>query len=706
MKMAKTEELTKFYEDLNQEIINKAAIDETEDFRENIFTQIYIDYLCEAAEIEDGNVCFHEGRGVKVNGYSIAEDESSIALFVSIYKNSPQIYTVAPSEAVAMINRAKQFYLKSLNNYQADIEEAYGAFDLARSIYEYQDKIPEVRIILMTNGTIRSTILETEEINGITFISTIWDLERIYRVSTSGTAREKIEFDLKELTGSTLNAIKIEVPEETRKTKTGEEIHSGGYTSYFTVFPGDVLYKIYEKYDARLLEKNVRAFLQARGGVNKGIKSTILESPEMFLAYNNGISATAEKISVVNDNGSSCVITSLSDFQIVNGGQTTASIFHACIKDKTPLSKIYVQAKITVLADQSQMERVVPQISACANTQNKVQLADFSANDEFHQSIESFSRTVWAPAKTGGEQQTKWFYERARGQYADTRSREKNVKYFDSIYPKEQYFDKLELARYENIWDQLPYVTSKGGQASFRDFTIRLKKRGKFVPDQGFYQELIAKAIIYRRVRQIVKGQKFQGFWANIADYTMAYISYKTGQRIDLSKIWKQQSTSEAFDRMAEKVSNAVYDYLTKTCAGINTTQWCKKEQCWSEIKTKLNIEIEPDLRAELLQVRTQKPAGIDTLNDPEKELIEDIKQISADTWYSVSSWGKETGSLPGFQCGIALTLARYAGWGRPASIKQARQGLKILQTAFSKGFITEPQISELLEKQHSFLEE
>lgn len=704
--MAKTEELTKFYEDLSQEIINKAAIDETEDFRENIFTQIYIDYLCEAAEIEDGNVCFHEGRGVKVNGYSIAEDESNIVLFVSIYKNSQKLFTVAPSDALAMINRAKQFYLKSLKNYQTDIEEAYGAFDLARSIYEYKGKIPEVRIILMTNGTIKSTILETEEVDGITFVPTIWDLERIYRVSTSGATREKIEFDLMELAGKTLDAIKISIPEELHVSKSGEEIKSGGYTSYFTVFPGDVLFKIYERYDARLLEKNVRAFLQARGGVNKGIKATILETPEMFLAYNNGISATAEQIAICNENGNACTITGLSDFQIVNGGQTTASIFNACIKDRTPLDKIYVQAKITVLDDQMQMVTVVPRISACANTQNKVQLADFSANDEFHQAIESLSRTVWAPAKSGGEQQTKWFYERARGQYADTRSREKNVKYFDSIYPKEQYFDKLELARYENAWDQLPHVTSKGGQASFRDFTIRLKKRGKFVPDQAFYQELIAKTIIYRRVRRIVKAQKFQGFWANIADYTTAYISYKSGQRIDLQKIWRQQATTEAFDRMAEIVANGVYNYLTETCAGINTTQWCKKEQCWNEIKSKLNISINPDLAEELLPVGKSKPTGLDSLNDPEKDLVEGIKQVSADIWFAVASWGKETGNLAGYQCGISGTLGRYVGWSKAASVKQAKQGLKILYIAYSKGFITETTVKELLEKHQSFLDD
>ena len=294
--MAKAEELAKFYEDLSQEIINKAAIDETEDFRENIFTQIYIDYLCEAAEIEDGNVCFHEGRGVKVNGYSIAEDESYIALFVCIYRNNSQVYSVPPSEASAMLARAKQFYLKSLAKYQTEIEEAYGAFDLARTIYEYRGKISEVKLFLFTNGTIRSTLLEPEEINGITFIPTVWDVERIFRVSTSGNAREKIEFDLMELAGKTLDAIRVKVPATIRTTKDGKEEQSGGYTSYYTVFPGDVLFKIYERYDARLLEKNVRAFLQARGGVNKGIRNTILDTPEMFLAFNNGISATAENI--------------------------------------------------------------------------------------------------------------------------------------------------------------------------------------------------------------------------------------------------------------------------------------------------------------------------------------------------------------------------------------------------------------------------
>ena len=230
-------------------------------------------------------------------------------------------------------------------------------------------------------------------------------------------------------------------------------------------------------------------------------------------------------------------------------------------------------------------------------------------------------------------------------------------------------------------------------------------KRGKFIPDQEYYQELIAKAIIYRRVRQIVKAQRFQGFWANIADYTVAYISYKTAQRIDLQKIWKNQCTSEAFDKMAESTANAVYNYLTETCSGINTTQWCKKEKCWNEIKESLNIPLNKGLNSEILDKAKPKNAGIDAPNDPEKDLISDIAEISADIWFTVASWGKETGNLPGYQCGIAGTLGKYVGWSKAPSVKQAKQGIKILSAAFDKGFITDSEVKELLKKHYEYLE-
>lgn len=694
--MTEGNELNKFYEELRHEIVMQANFAGPKDFHENVFTQLYVNDLCEAAELEDGNVCHYEARGVKVNGYSIAEDDTSITLFVSIYKDNPQIFTVPPSDAIAMIKRAKQFYLKSLTGYHNDIEEALEAFNLARTIYEYGHKITDVTILLLTNGTIRSTKLETEIIDGVTFTSAVWDLERIYRVITSGSAREKIEFNLKELTGTTLDAVKTEIPEESKQNKDGTIETSGSYTSYLTVFPGTAIFKIYERYNARILERNVRAFLQVKGAVNKGIKATIQNEPGMFLAYNNGISATAENIETIDDDGRHCTIVGLQDFQIVNGGQTTASIYNSCLKDQGPLKKIFVPAKITVLKNQAQMDRVVPQISKYANTQNKIQLADFTANDPYHRVMEHLSRTVWTPHKTGGALQTKWFYERARGAYTDERSRAKSTKQFDAEYPKGQYFTKLELARYENLWNQLPFITSKGGQASFRYFTVELQKQAANEPSAADYKNLIAKAILYRQIKKTVKKQDFLGFWANITDYTVAYLNYKTANKLDLQKIWEQQDITKTIENAAVQIANAVYKYLTATCAGQNTTQWCKKEECWKQIKEQLSVSGYDNLKDNLLKPgvrRTASTLPVSKDDQSGKKLIENIKKVDEGTWFKISHWGKESQKLQPWQNSIAHSLGVIAKCQGIPTIKQARQGIIILILAVDNGFIVDPEI-------------
>ena len=698
--MPRNQELTEFYNDLNQEIINKAAINEDEDFRENTFTEIFTDYLVEAAEIEYGDVCFHEARGIKINAYCFPEDDSDLILFVSHYDNSPDVYSLPPSEVNKLFQRVKEFYKKSTEGYYVELEDAFGAFDLAKYIYDKKADIQTVRLMLLTNGTVRSMYLPHENEGQVTYIYQIWDLERVYRLIGDPGRREKVEFSLKDFSCNGLNCIKVQTPEVKKTDKDGNVAVSGGYTSYFTVFPGELLFKIYDQYNARLLEKNVRAFLQARGGVNKGIKKTITEEPEMFLAYNNGISATAESVTVKNIDEDNCVILGMRDFQIVNGGQTTASIFNTCVKNQLPLSNIKVQAKITVLDNQSQMGEVVPKISLYANSQNKVQQADFSANDEFHQELEKLSRSVWAPAKTGGEQQSKWFYERSRGQYADTRSRYKNTKYFDSIFPKNQYFDKLQLARYYNTWEQLPYIAAKGGQASFADFTIRLKKEHKnFIPDLKYYYETIGIAILYITIRKIVKMQKFQGFWADVADYSMSYLSYKTAKRINLFQIWKDQDIPDYIQKDIERIAKAVYDYLITHANGRNIQQWCKQKGCWESVKENIQIELSSETK-KFVYTKSDKQELLssDSETNSESSLIKDLYEIDYDVWGSISSWGKETGSLASFQNGISYSLMKAKRFKKEMSFKQAKQGLIILRTAYEKGFLTDTKIKKILD--------
>jgi hypothetical protein len=65
-----------------------------------------------------------------------------------------------------------------------------------------------------------------------------------------------------------------------------------------------VLAKIYGQHGQRLLERNVRAFLSAKGKINSGLQQTLKDAPHRFLAYNNGLCCTAASVEVeTRDNG-------------------------------------------------------------------------------------------------------------------------------------------------------------------------------------------------------------------------------------------------------------------------------------------------------------------------------------------------------------------------------------------------------------------
>src|SRR5690606_35207677 len=124
------------------------------------------------------------------------------------------------------------------------------------------------------------------------------------------------------------------------------------YECYLGIVPGNLLSALYKNYGTRLLESNVRAFLQQTGKVNKGIRDTIKDNPHMFLPYNNGLATTAQEVKTRIDEKGQLLITGVKDFQIVNGGQTTASIFHTEKKFKADLSEVFVQMKLTVIKDE------------------------------------------------------------------------------------------------------------------------------------------------------------------------------------------------------------------------------------------------------------------------------------------------------------------------------------------------------------------
>lgn len=679
--MTNIKSIEKFAENINQEVINLCDIDGEESFREDKFIELYIDYLNEAGELEDVFISSYRSRGVQANGYSISEDQECFDLIVTIYNGDEKPERILKQDINAVLKRAKNFILKSFKELYTSLEESSDVFDMAKCMFDVKNKLSRIRIFLLTDGIVNIEFIDDEVIENIDVTYHIWDIERLFRCWSSGQKRESIEINFKEEFNKCIPCLCMPDLNE-------------DYICYLAIIPGEVLYKIYADYGARLLERNVRSFLQAKGNVNKGIKNTILKESHMFLAYNNGISATAESVEIQDIASGGKGIRYVKDFQIVNGGQTTASIYNAAKKNKADLSNVFVQVKLTVLKNSSKMDEFVPKISEYANSQNKVQIADFSANDPFHMKIEGLSRTIWAPAKDGSQRQSRWFYERARGQYNDAKSRvntKSQLKKFEAEQPKKQVFTKTDLSKFENTWNQKPHLVSKGAQTNFKHFTVELKERGGYNPDEMYFKHLIAKAILFRRTEKLVQEQKYGGYRANIVTYTLAWIFHETAQRIDLDKIWREQKLSIDLENMIVETSKKVLEHIKNAPNGGNVTQWCKKEACWKSLLEKNKLEISKALAEELIAYGKQKTfygnRSVDTADAKELELIKEIVKVSSETWFALSAWAKETNNLQVWQRSIAYSIGRCVAKDKQPSRKQALQAKRIIEEAEQLGF-------------------
>ena len=675
--MSEKDRLNSFCEDLVQDILVGTGDSEDGGFKIDQFTRTVADYLIEAGEVEDVNICFYKSRGMQLNGYNVNQDEDGLDIFVALFNQQTPPVTVTKAQCEAAFRQAETCLRKGLTGFHSTLEESSESYDAFQRIHELRDSLASCRIFLLTDGVVNQDTFHPEEGGDISVTLHVWDAARLYRLATSGKKFEPIEIDFPEEFGENIPCLSLADP-------------NSDYKGYLAVIPGEVLAGIYEKYGPRLLERNVRSFLQARGNVNKGIRKTILEEPHRFFAYNNGVSATADDIEFGQDGLS---ITKIRNLQIVNGGQTTASLYYTAKKDKADLQGIFVQAKISVIPE-DQLEHIVPLISRFANSQNKVNDADFYANDPFHVEIEGLSRTVWAPAVDGSSRQSKWFYERARGQYLDAKAREgtpARKREFDATFPTRQKLTKTDLAKYENTWMQLPHIVSLGAQKNFNDFAIRLKERGRVDVDVRYFEHLIAKAIIFNKADRIVREQSFGGYKANIVTYTIAWISNRTSQRIDLDSIWKNQDISPALHDVIREVSMAVHRVIVSPPNGKNVTEWCKRKECWEKIKDS-NVNIGSALGEELIGVSNKPGAskgnqGVSAPNEHEQQLITSVTDVPADIWFQISKWSKETNNLQPWQRSLAFSIGRLVSTSGNVSIKQAKHGAVILEEVQRLGF-------------------
>jgi hypothetical protein len=561
------------------EPIGSAGVQPAE-FKENAFTERLVEIISETGAINDGHTVYFRkeigNRQLKVNGYSVHDDEEQLDIITSLYRDAAEPEILRMTEVYQVIQRALNFVQASAGSLSSQMETAHPAHDMADRIKELfsNGRLQRVNVVVLTDCIVREHKLQKPlkvvKHAHIEVRADIWDIERLYRILSSGRAREAIEIDFVEEFGRPIPCLPVPISE-------------GEYGAYLAVVPGDVLHKLYDEYGERLLELNVRSFLQARGKINRGIRDTILKEPQLFFAYNNGLTAVAEEVKTELLPDGTTAVAWVRGLQIVNGGQTTASLHRAGRKDQADLSRVYVQMKLSQVRAEL-LETLVPRISLYANSQNKVNEADFSANDPFHLQLERLSRTIWAPGE-----QSRWFYERARGQYQVARSKAvtpAQQRQFDSIHPTSQMFTKTDLAVFEHSWGQLPHLVSKGAQKNFVEFTLRFEEeRSEFTPDESYFAELVAKAIIFRRTQSLAKEARVGAYKANIVTYSVAYLASRAGGQLDLDAIWRDQKLSPRLEDALRGLISPIEDAIKSTANGRNVTEWCKKEECWETIK-------------------------------------------------------------------------------------------------------------------------
>ena len=543
----------------------------------------------------------------QIDGYSLNAERGELHLVISDFHTSNELETIHKSTVDQLFRRAERFFDNArLPEFINRLEETSPAFEAAYPIYMNQSEIKRIRFIIFTNTRFatQSKTVESKNKEKRTYTYNIIDLNRFSEIQSAKVSEESLKIDFIELNSKGLPALAAHNEE-------------GKYESYLVAMPGELLANIYGLYGARLLEQNVRTFLQARTKVNKGIINTLNKAPEMFFAYNNGLTVTASGVEIDKYQNSITVIRSIKNMQIVNGGQTTASILYAKDKSKIDLSKVFVQMKLTVI-EPEQVDEVVPKISRYSNTQNKVNEADFFASHQFHVEMEKISRRLTTPIKAGELQRSKWFYERARGQYKDKKAygTPAQRRKFEAEFPRYQMITKTDLAKYILSFEMEPHIVSRGAQKCFLEFADRIDKQWKNDPDQfneGWFKHSVAKTILFRTCDKLVGNAEWykedRGYKAQIVTYTVAWLLNWARQKrktIDLDQIWHNQELSSELKEYLPKIASFIAKEIKNAPSSVkNISEYCKQQACWHRI-SKLDFYIPERLFESFISIDEQ----------------------------------------------------------------------------------------------------
>lgn len=688
--------LENYFEELKSDVASRVYSEGEGASFEDKFTEYCIEVLETIGKSEGARVLSYihpnsqGGIDWKINGFCLKEltlDENkkeyyeSLDLFITFFKNEYG-YNITKDEYTKSLNQIKRFINSALKRHIDYIDKSNTElYHLIGTIGKQGKDFDRINVYFLINGFSNHEKEKIEIADADVFVHT-WDVARLFKINESNSVHEpiEIEFDSFIEDGKGLQCLQVPSIDEL-------------YDCYLAIVPGEVLAKLYKEYSNELLESNVRAFLGQAGKFNKGIRDTIRTKPQMFLPYNNGITATAESVETkIIDN--QLIITKLNDFQIVNGGQTTASLYHTQKKFKeVNLSKIFVQMKLTVIKDKEQKNIEVPNISRFANSQNKVSELDLSSNNPFFIQIENLSRKKYVVNPENRNQSLLWFFERTNGQYRETLNKQTPAQQrkFKEQNPSSLKFVKSDIAKFINGWELEPHYVAQGSQKNFIHYTKKitdLVSKNK-LPGENFYRKLIANAILFKTIDQLFgrKGVNAIGdtsLKALSVAYTVSYFHYLVNNRIDLWKIYEQQKIDNFLSAHLSKLLAFVYNHIITEASGSLISEYAKRQSSWDKLRnTTYSEDLIKTLSSYLIseeekdQRENEKETGTNKVEDS-VFIVSEIQKLGLRFWDGFRYY-IDLNKPDGFDWSIAFDLVGRLSKNKNLTSREITFGKKVL---------------------------
>lgn len=683
------------YEEFEQEFLDDVRINAQIEGTtpDDYFLNDILGRLSSMGEITDPQVApmqkkCRNGRIMSFDAYAFDESDKSVVLISNDFVddiNGVLTRTQIEQYKQRMINFLQEAYDEKLNQY-FDMTDSllFTGRDIGRRMHvdyvklDDDTSIDKVKLIIVTNKRLSERIktLPSDDFNGKKVEVNVWSLTRLYELYESGREKEPIIIETNKYGIEGIPCIKAEM--------------SGNldYDAYLAIVPGKFLHEIYYEHGSRLLEGNVRAFLSNRGKINKGIRLTIKNEPTKFFTYNNGIACTASQITLSEDGH---MIVAMEDLQIINGGQTTASLTSAVLKDKMSLDNIFVPMKLTVVKNDD-YDTMIQNISKYANSQNKVKDSDLFSNHPFHRTFEALAKRIQAPAHGEAVNNTMWYYERSRGKYEQEQfkfTKKSERENFVKKYPKNQVIKKEELSKYFTCAELLrPDQVSKGPEKCMSFFAEKIDEKYQKSPESfndQFFKNCICYTILFKTTDKIVHKSDWYISETytkpGVVAYTISKLlsSIPSGYCLDYNMIWRKQELYPSLNAEIERLAHMTFDYVQKL--GGNGMEHFKKEETWKLFKSAsykpsrdflddlINSEvIESQSRSETKENKLSKKLDIET------EIIMDGETY----WEGLIKEGLNRHLLSTTEIDLLRVAARVQKTGKIPSPKQCQWIWKI----------------------------